>query len=167
MHDGLLMAREQVKAIEKIRDEQEKYAADLQRLRAELETAQLDRSKVEDRVRTVRQEWAVAVGLLQLPGTVDINTVETCLTQAADMQVHLKDARIKASQIAEIELGRDALLDGLNEVRSRLEPGCRTTTAEWIEKDFAELDRRLSDAQRQRHPVRTNPKTDRREDRGP
>ena len=66
------------------------------------------------------------------------------------MQQHLKESRIKAKRVAEIEADRDMLLLELNGLRARLSPACRSTTVDLLEKDFAELDRRLRDAQGQR-----------------
>ena len=84
---------------------------------------------------------------MRLAESVEIETVESCLAQTDEMQRHLTESRIKAKRVDEIEAERDALLQDLNELRMRLMPASRVTTVDLIERDFAELDRKLREAQ--------------------
>jgi uncharacterized protein YhaN len=148
--DALERARERLKATDLALNARKRCERDLDRLGGELATARSDRARIENQLDVEHRSWADAVSLLRLGESVEIDTVESCLAQTDEMQKHLTESRIKAKVVGDIEASRDALLQQLNELRSRLSPGCRMATGDLIEKDFAEIDRRLKDAQDQR-----------------
>jgi uncharacterized protein YhaN len=150
LEDALERAREQLKATDEALNARKRCDRDLDRLRGDLATARSDQTAIENQLGIEDRSWADAVSPLRLAESVEIDTVESCLAQTEEMQKHLTESRIKARVVGDIEAGRNALLHELNELRARLSPACRMTTVDLIEKDFAELDRRLKDAQGQR-----------------
>ena len=147
LQDGLERARERLKATDEALNARKRCERDLERLRSDLATARAERTAIEQQLGVEHLSWADAVSPLRLAESVEIDTVESCLAQTEEMQKHLSESRIKAKVVGDIEAGRDALLHELNELRARLSAACRMTTVDLIEKDFAELDRRLKDAQ--------------------
>jgi uncharacterized protein YhaN len=148
LQDAFDAARERLKAVDEASSERKRHERDLDRHRNDLANARSDRIAIENQLHVERESWAQAVGLLRLAESVEIETVESCLAQTEEMQRHLAESRIKAKRVEEIEADRDVLLHDFNELRGRLSPTSRmTTTADSIERDFAELDRRLKNAE--------------------
>jgi uncharacterized protein YhaN len=147
LEDALDTARERLRAIDEALSERKRHERDLDRLRGELASARSDRIAIENQLHVEHESWAQAVSLLRLAESVEIDTVESCLAQTEEMQRHLAESRIKTKRVEEIEADRDVLLKDLNELRGRFSLTSRMTTADSIEKDFADLDRRLKDGQ--------------------
>jgi uncharacterized protein YhaN len=150
LSEALARAQEHLREIDKARNQREQHARDLERLRRELANTDSERQEIEQRHHLIMNDWALAVAPLRLSGSVDAVTVETYLDRIAQLQEHLKDARIKAAQIRDNETERGDVLQRLSEVRRRIDPACRTATPDRIQQDFDELIRNLTAARDRR-----------------
>jgi uncharacterized protein YhaN len=150
LSEALAVAQERVNAAQEARIQRKTSAAELERLRREMATLQAEKTELEHELKSTLRNWAEAVAPLRLSRDADSTTVEICLDRIGEMQVHLKDARIKAARIGEIEQRRDVLVRCLNDLRQRLDPACVATAPDRILPDFEEIDRALASARDRR-----------------
>jgi hypothetical protein len=146
----LELGRKRIKDLDEARNTRKNLVDELSRVREEAVRADSKLATAVEAQNRWKTAWAEAVRPLQLGPNVDIATVETYLVRIDEMQEHLKDARIKAAQIREIETDRDSVLQGLNDLRKRIDSRARTSAVESIATDFHEIDRDLSEVRGKR-----------------
>ncbi len=120
---------------------------DMARLRARLTEAEAQQAQAEQRQATWKQDWAAAVSVLKLEAAeVSIVTAQSYLKRIGEMQAHLKEARIKARRVKDLEAERDELLTRVTAVRQRINPAAKASTFETLDEDFRSLDVALKQA---------------------
>jgi uncharacterized protein YhaN len=133
-------AADQQAAINKAQD-------DIGRLRLRLAEAAAQLAQAEQRQSIWKQEWAAAVSVLELKdGEVSVATAQNYVKRIGEMQAHLKEARIKARRVKDLDEERAALLTRLTAVRQRIHPAAKASTLESLDEDFRVLDIALKEA---------------------
>lgn len=148
---SLAVARRAVADALSLRDQRKKLEEDLGRQQQQWEAACARLGKARQRQDVWEAKWTTAVAVLQLKeGTPSIETAQTYLTRIDQMQHHLRDMRIKEARVREIRAERELLMKRLSELRTRLDPAARPTTAETLEADFRAVESALEAAREQR-----------------
>ncbi|HEX3150397.1 MAG TPA: AAA family ATPase [Gemmataceae bacterium] len=128
--------------------------SEVKRLRDAIDRTNDDIAKAERRLSqaTSTQEkwvgdWAAAVASLRLSDpNPSVSTVQNYVQQQEKMHDLLKDARIKAARVREIDAERVKLITRLNAVRQGIDSAARATTEETLEADHRDLEVRLQKA---------------------
>jgi len=62
------------------------------------------------------------------------------------MHIHLRDARIRAAKIREIDENRTRFIGRIDTIRTGMDPQARPTSGDTLDQDFRDLERRLREA---------------------
>lgn len=154
LKEGMALVKRMIAETTAARTGAEKRNAEIQRLRAALETYVVDLEKAKARSNEWDRHWIEAVAVLRLKETTpSIETAQTYLNRIDMMQQHLRDMRLKDARVKEIKNERIRLIDRINLLRKRLEPAARSTTEDSLDADLRILEAALQEAtaRRTRH----------------
>jgi uncharacterized protein YhaN len=118
----------------KLEEEQQRASTDLREAEANLQQAAGDRD-------AWLLEWKDAVSVLRLrEENPSVQTAQEYLQRLDKMHEHLKQSRLKAARVREIDRDRVDFLTKLNDVRRRVDPETRPTSSDLIDTDFRTLE---------------------------
>lgn len=127
-------------------------AARLQRSRAgeQLRAVEEDVSTAMARQATWKKNWCLALAPLGHPdGKLSVKVAREYLERIDQMQLHLKDARIKAARARELGDQRMNCVAALTELRRRLDPAAEASTEQTASADYLVVETRMSQVSEQ------------------
>lgn len=147
LQELLALAKKQMDEVKAQANERRRLETELEHLRSQRQEAEQHSAETSHRLQQWTADWQEAIRSLDAAPDALPKKVQQQLDQLDEIRSLLEKAEGFEERIAGIDRDTEEFLYRLNQVRSRLSPGCPPSTLQTMQADLDGLDARLNAAQ--------------------